>query len=36
MTMISYAQNAEDVLLGRVFADRSAGFFVDVGATTRS
>ena len=30
--MISYAQNAEDVLLARVFADVPCGFYVDVGA----
>jgi FkbM family methyltransferase len=31
--MISYAQNGEDVVLQRVFADRTApGFYVDVGA----
>lgn len=30
--MISYAQNAEDVLLTRVFADVCCGFYVDVGA----
>jgi len=30
--MISYAQNFEDVLLARVFRDKSAGFYVDVGA----
>src|SRR3954452_18509279 len=32
MAMISYAQNAEDVLLQRVFADKSDGFYIDVGA----
>lgn len=30
--MISYSQNFEDVVLNRVFADVSAGFYVDVGA----
>jgi FkbM family methyltransferase len=30
--MISYAQNFEDVLLERVFRDRTDGFYVDVGA----
>ena len=30
--MISYAQNAEDVLLNRVFAGRCQGFYIDVGA----
>jgi FkbM family methyltransferase len=30
--LIAYAQNAEDVVLIRAFADRPAGFFVDVGA----
>jgi FkbM family methyltransferase len=32
MTMISYAQNAEDVLLRRLFPDDYVGFYVDVGA----
>jgi FkbM family methyltransferase len=32
MAMISYAQNHEDVLLGRVFADHEDGFYIDVGA----
>ena len=32
MTMISYAQNREDVLLNRVFDGRREGFYVDVGA----
>ncbi|HWE36767.1 MAG TPA: FkbM family methyltransferase [Isosphaeraceae bacterium] len=32
MTMISYAQNGEDVLLRRVFGDTQAGFYIDVGA----
>jgi FkbM family methyltransferase len=31
--MISYAQNAEDVVLRRVFAERRQGFYVDVGAS---
>lgn len=30
--MISYAQNAEDVLLNRAFAGRNQGFYIDVGA----
>jgi FkbM family methyltransferase len=30
--LIAYAQNAEDVVLVRAFADRPAGFFVDIGA----
>jgi FkbM family methyltransferase len=30
--MISYAQNAEDVVLARVFGERTDGFFVDIGA----
>jgi FkbM family methyltransferase len=30
--MISYAQNFEDVMLNRVFRDRTDGFYVDVGA----
>jgi FkbM family methyltransferase len=30
--IISYAQNFEDVMLNRVFRDREAGFYVDVGA----
>ena len=30
--MISYAQNFEDVMLHRVFRDRSQGFYIDVGA----
>ncbi len=30
--LISYAQNFEDVMLARVFADRKDGFYVDVGA----
>jgi FkbM family methyltransferase len=32
--MISYAQNAEDVVLARVFADVPDGFYVDVGASS--
>jgi FkbM family methyltransferase len=32
MKTISYAQNWEDILLNRVFADCSNGFYVDVGA----
>jgi FkbM family methyltransferase len=31
--MISYAQNFEDVILARVFAGRTQGFYVDVGAS---
>ncbi|WP_433382522.1 hypothetical protein [Streptosporangium sp. CA-115845] len=30
--LVAYGQNAEDVVLTRAFADRRAGFFVDVGA----
>jgi FkbM family methyltransferase len=30
--LISFAQNFEDVLLSRVFRDRSDGFYIDVGA----
>ncbi|HXM57896.1 MAG TPA: FkbM family methyltransferase [Candidatus Dormibacteraeota bacterium] len=30
--MLSYAQNAEDVVLARVFSDRTDGFYLDVGA----
>ncbi|MBI4935593.1 MAG: FkbM family methyltransferase [Actinobacteria bacterium] len=30
--MISYAQNAEDVVLGRVFGPLADGFYIDVGA----
>jgi FkbM family methyltransferase len=32
VAMISYAQNAEDVVLMRAFADVEGGFYVDVGA----
>ncbi len=32
MKILSYAQNLEDILLNRVFADRSSGFYIDVGA----
>jgi FkbM family methyltransferase len=32
MSMISYAQNAEDVRLSRAFGDQATGFYVDVGA----
>jgi FkbM family methyltransferase len=32
MSMISYAQNHEDVLLRRVFPEGTAGFYIDVGA----
>ncbi len=32
MTMISYAQNFEDVMLNRVFCDIKEGFYIDVGA----
>ncbi|NUU35666.1 FkbM family methyltransferase [Pseudomonas sp. C2B4] len=30
--MISYAQNYEDVILQRIFANESTGFYVDIGA----
>lgn len=30
--MISYAQNAEDVILNRVFSNQRTGFYIDVGA----
>ncbi len=30
--MISYAQNAEDVLLARVFQEKKRGYYVDIGA----
>lgn len=30
--MISHAQNCEDVMLARVFAEQSVGFYIDVGA----
>lgn len=30
--MISYAQNAEDIVLLRIFGDRDRGFYIDVGA----
>jgi len=32
VTMLSYARNAEDVVLARVFADMVGGFYIDVGA----
>ena len=32
MTVISYAQNREDVLLNRVFSECASGFYIDVGA----
>jgi FkbM family methyltransferase len=32
MSWISYAQNAEDVRLHRVFRDQPSGFYIDVGA----
>lgn len=32
MTMITYAQNHEDVLLARALADTTSGFYIDVGA----
>ena len=32
MSMISYAQNQEDVLLRREFPDCTNGFYIDVGA----
>jgi uncharacterized membrane protein len=30
--ILSYAQNGEDVVLSRAFADQEFGFYVDVGA----
>jgi hypothetical protein len=30
--LVSYAQNAEDVVLARVFGDRATGYYLDVGA----
>jgi FkbM family methyltransferase len=30
--MLSYAQNAEDVVLSRAFSDREFGFYIDIGA----
>jgi len=32
-TMISYAQNGEDVILRRIFSDKKTGFYVDIGAS---
>lgn len=32
LMMISFAQNAEDVLLNRIFGNRTEGFYIDVGA----
>jgi FkbM family methyltransferase len=32
MTVISYAQNREDVVLNRAFTESSSGFYIDVGA----
>lgn len=32
MTMISYSQNREDILLARIFAGRKDGFYIDIGA----
>ena len=32
MAIISYAQNREDVLLNRLFAESPSGFYIDVGA----
>jgi FkbM family methyltransferase len=32
MPMISYAQNREDILLARIFAGRTDGFYIDIGA----
>lgn len=32
MAFISYAQNHEDVILARAFADKSNGFYIDIGA----
>jgi FkbM family methyltransferase len=31
--VVSYAQNGEDVVLARVFADANSGFYIDVGAS---
>lgn len=36
MTMVSYAQNGEDVLLDRCFPRGKAGFYIDVGASDPS
>lgn len=33
MPQISYAQNAEDIVLLRVFGDRPTGFYLDIGAS---
>jgi FkbM family methyltransferase len=33
MTMVSYAQNREDVVINRAFPDEYVGFYVDVGAS---
>lgn len=33
MTLISYAQNGEDVVLARAFAPDHAGFYIDIGAS---
>lgn len=33
MTLVSYAQNGEDVVLARAFPGRDRGFYVDVGAS---
>ena len=30
--ILSYAQNAEDVVLSRAFSDQEFGFYVDIGA----
>ena len=32
-TMISYAQNGEDVILRRIFCDKKVGFYIDIGAS---
>jgi len=32
LTMISYAQNFEDVMLERIYKEQSTGFYIDVGA----
>ena len=36
MSFISYAQNFEDVMLRRVFAELDTGFYIDVGANDPS
>lgn len=32
MSLVSYAQNREDVVLARAFGDRARGFYIDIGA----